>query len=122
MTNKRGKVERWEVWQNKNSNRTSWEYVHKNLSEPSIGINKYSWKSFPRNKSKIIGYFYGGKNSLAEKIIEFVEKNAKNYPFKSKYKIYSGPNSNTFPQWIINKFPKTKWKLPWNAFGKNFQP
>lgn len=120
VTVNKGKINRWEVWQNKNSNKTSWGYFHKNLNSPSIGIKKYRKKAYPKNKSKIIGYLEGGKNSLAETIVKFVEKNAKDYPLRKKYSYFPGPNSNTFPQWIIDKFPKLGWKLPWNAFGKNY--
>jgi len=120
VTSAKGKIDRWEVWQKKNSNKTSWGYLHKNLVEPSIGIEKYLHKNLPRNNSKIVGYQEGNENSLAQRIIKFLNKNAKNYPFKDKYKLYPGPNSNTFPKWIMKNFPGTKWKLPWNAFGKNY--
>lgn len=33
------------------------------------------------------------------------------------YKL-TGPNSNTYTQWVLNKFPEWDIKLPWNAFGK----
>ena len=87
---------------------------------PSMGMNKYLFLRFPRNKSKIIGFIEGGKNSFAEEIIKFLHKKIKIYPFKSRYHYIPGPNSNTFSEWIIKKFPETGWKLPWNAFGKHY--
>jgi len=42
-------------------------------------------------------------------------------PFRNEYKIYPGPNSNTFIQWVLNHFPNSGLKLPRNAFGKNYR-
>lgn len=33
------------------------------------------------------------------------------------YKL-TGPNSNTYTQWILEKFPEWNIQLPWSAFGK----
>ncbi len=117
VTSKKGKIKRWDVWQEKELTKKSWGYLYLNVIPPEMGVNTYPTRRMPRNKSTLIDYVEG---DLAKKMIAFIEKNAENYPFKSRYKLYPGPNSNTFPQWIINKFPETKWKLPWNAFGKNY--
>ncbi len=121
VTSSKGNIKRWEVWQNKNRNKTSWDYVHLNLLAPSTGMNKYPFLRFPRNKSEIIGYIEGEKGSTAEKIIRFLDKKAKNYALKSRYHFFPGPNSNTFTEWTIKKFPKTGWKLPWTAIGKSYR-
>ncbi len=121
VTSRKGKIKRWDIWQDKNSVNPKLGHLYLNLMKPFFGMAKYLEKRYRRNKSSIIGYIEGGQNSLAEKMVKFIEKHAKNYPLKSEYKPYPGPNSNTFPQWIINKFPETNWKLPWNAFGKNYK-
>lgn len=54
-------------------------------------------------------------------MISFIDKEYKNYEFRGTYRILPGPNCNTFVQLIINKFPESKFKLPWNSFGKNFK-
>ena len=95
VTNNKGKIKRWEIWQNKNLTKSSWGYGYLNLMKPSMGMNKYANKIYPRNKSKIIGLVEG---KLAKQIINFLEKNFKIYPLRNNYKYYPGPNSNTFPR------------------------
>jgi hypothetical protein len=48
---------------------------------------------------------------------KFVNENYLNYKYKNQYKLL-GPNCNTYIQWIINKFPQAKIKLPFLAIGK----
>lgn len=118
VTNKKGKVNRWEVWQFKDVKKPSWEHVHKNLMGPFIGMNKYLWKDYPRNGTKLITKVQGDE---AKKIIDFVEKNASSYKFRDKYRYFPGPNSNTFTQWVLNQSKILKRVLPKNAFGKNYK-
>jgi hypothetical protein len=73
-----------------------------------------------RFRSEIISYVEGGKGSIADKMIKFIEKSEKSYPFTKRYTVIPGPNSNTFIQWIINHFPESGFRLPWNAFGKGY--
>jgi len=74
-----------------------------------------------RYPSKIIGQIDGKKKSIAEKMANFILKKSKEYPFRNKYKMYPGPNSNTYTQWVLNYFPNSGLKLPINAFGKNWK-
>lgn len=121
MTSNKGKLKRWDVFDVKNGKGKRWGYVYLNGKKFSAGGNIYEDKEYPKYDSKIIRIIEGEENSLAQKIIKFTDKHAKEYPMRNKYVRYPGPNSNTFTQWIINKFPETKWKLPWNAFGKNYK-
>lgn len=118
VTNKKGKINRWEVWNLPNQCETSWGYVHLNLWGPSEGMRTYPYgkKLF---ESKLIDKIDGGENSIAYRIINFIDKNAQKYPFFNQYNLL-GPNSNSFVQWILNKFPEANLNLPWNAFGKNY--
>lgn len=54
---------------------------------------------------------------LAQKIIETIKRSEKEYPHMQSYKL-TGPNSNTYTQWILEKFPEWNIQLPWSAFGK----
>ena len=117
---KKNKISRWESWHVKNVSKKSWGSIQLNLFNfPETGMNIYQVKKQPRFKSKIIKYLEG---HCATKIINFLEKKAKFYPYKNyKYNKYPGPNSNTFPQWVINNLPKKcQFKLPWQAIGKNY--
>ncbi len=71
-------------------------------------------------ESKLIGVLEGKKGSNVEKISLYLKNCHKKYPYSKKYMLL-GPNSNTFTQWVLNKFPKTNIKLPKNAFGKGYK-
>ena len=122
VTNKKGKITRWDSGKFMAKAEKSWGYVHKNIfKDPIQGINKSFKGGKNRFSSKYHGKVEGIKGSIAEKMILFIEKNAKEYPFKDVYKMYPGPNSNTFIQWLLNHFPNSGFKLPRNAFGKNWK-
>ncbi len=59
----------------------------------------------------------GGK---AEKLIPQVESAVKSYPYPNNYKVWPGPNSNTFIAWIGRNVPDLNLKLPNTAVGKDF--
>ncbi len=115
--NKNGKLSRWEVLFRKNQCKTSWNYLHLNHSQAVLGIeiipyiNKYFWKS--KSIAKIEG-------KQAKLLIKTIEKSKSDYPYKNNYQ-FLGPNSNTYVQWILNKFPKLKINLPWNSLGKGWK-
>jgi len=80
----------------------------------------FPWKNSPTFKSKLIGYIESKEKSTAEKMAKFIEEESDKYPLKHLYSLTS-PNSNTFAQGILNKFPESKLKSPSNAFGKNHE-
>jgi len=80
----------------------------------------YIWKLNPRTKSTFITQISGKKGSLAEKMVKFIEQSPKKYLYCNKYRAIPGPNSNSYIQWIINKFPKSGFKLGWRAIGKKY--
>ncbi len=53
-------------------------------------------------------------------MVECIENSPHNYPYCGHYS-YIGPNSNTYVQWVLDAFPESGLKLPWNAFGKGFK-
>lgn len=130
VVNDKGKIKRYEViyWINKKTKR----YLYVNYLPSWIGFEK-SWKGYlgligirhpvklkDRFRSDLVLFIEGSRDSVAEKMIRFIEKTPKTYPFTKKYLFFPGPNSNTFIQWIINRFPESGFKLPWNAFGKGY--
>jgi hypothetical protein len=60
------------------------------------------------------------EGSLAELMAECIEHSPQNYPYCENY-AYTGPNSNTYVQWVLTQFPGSGLTLPWNAFGKGFK-
>jgi hypothetical protein len=97
------------------------KHLHLNSLPPFSGIEmlqfipkKFLW---PAN---LLGHIEGGSDSLAKKIIDFIETSPQNYIYRDQYS-FIGPNSNTYVQWVMNNFPDFKIKLPRNSFGKNFK-
>lgn len=73
-------------------------------------------------------YWFGEKPDLiedlrgeeAERAIPQIDQLARNYAYKDTYRIYPGPNSNTFISHIIRNVPELKVELPPNAIGKDW--
>jgi hypothetical protein len=73
-------------------------------------------------------YWYGEKprtlkeyrGAGVDKLIEAVDKAANDYPWKTKYNAFPGPNSNTFTAWIAKQVPELKLNLPFSAFGSGY--
>lgn len=126
VVNRNGQISRWEVLHKKNLCKSSWGYLHKDIFPPFQGtpvfMSSKMFKPFKKRywKAKLCGHIEGESDSLAHKMADFIENSMNTYPSCSKY-LLLGPNSNTFIQWILNKFPEFGIKLPWNAFGKNYK-
>jgi len=56
----------------------------------------------------------------AEKLIKEVDAAARRYPWANEYKLFPGPNSNTFPAWIAREVPELELNLPLSAIGKGY--
>ena len=117
IINKKGEVSRWEVLYSKNfKSEKSWGTLYKNLFPPFQGLNIFPFISKPTYNSKLVVVVEG---ELAIQIIDLIENMPTDYPYLNIYSLL-GPNSNTFVNYVINRFPEIKMKLPWNAFGKNY--
>ncbi|HEX9442536.1 MAG TPA: DUF3750 domain-containing protein, partial [Candidatus Binatia bacterium] len=51
-----------------------------------------------------------------EKILQAVET----YPYGNEYRIWPGPNSNTFTAYVARQVPELRLQLPVTAIGKDF--
>ena len=118
VLNKKGEVSRWEVRQERNKETGSHLYFNSQL--PFQGLNltyfieNYFWKV------ELLGFIEGDENSVAQKMIDFMEKSKETYPYTFEYSL-TGPNSNTYLQWVLNKFPEFNIKLSWRFIGKDFK-
>lgn len=61
---------------------------------------------------------YRGK--AAEQLIPQIEAAAASYPQADLYRLWPGPNSNSFIAWIIRKVPEFEVTLPVTAIGKDY--
>ena len=53
-------------------------------------------------------------------LIDAVDAAADAYPWKSTYRVFPGPNSNTFVAWIGQQVPELGLVLPFSAIGKGY--
>ncbi|MCP8690103.1 DUF3750 domain-containing protein [Marinobacterium sedimentorum] len=70
-------------------------------------------------------YGYGAKPQLlldrraagVDELIQAVDRAARAYPWKHEYRLFPGPNSNTFPAWVGAQVPEPGLELPFRAIG-----
>lgn len=73
-------------------------------------------------------FWYGEKPRLikewrgagVDRLIDAVDRAARNYPWPNSYKAFPGPNSNTFTAWIARQVPELKLELPFSAIGSGY--
>jgi uncharacterized protein YceK len=73
-------------------------------------------------------YWFGAKPRILQEfegpgvdnLIDAVDKAARAYPWKTTYKLFPGPNSNTFTAWIGKQVPDLKLDLPFSAIGSGY--
>ena len=56
----------------------------------------------------------------AEALIGDIEAAVSSYPYAEQYRLWPGPNSNTFTGWIARKVPALRLDLPPTAIGKDY--
>ena len=113
VVNKKGEISRWEI--KHIINKTDNSYLFINNQPPFEGIEK----TFFMNKkweANFLGFVYG---DVAEKVIDYIENTKINYPYFNRY-FSLGPNSNTYLQYVLSKFPEFNIKLSWRFIGRNF--
>ncbi|HER26290.1 MAG TPA: DUF3750 domain-containing protein, partial [Rhodospirillales bacterium] len=55
-------------------------------------------------------------------VIEKIDAAARAYPYRDKYTVWPGPNSNTFTAFVARSVPELKLDLPPTAIGKDYLP
>lgn len=56
----------------------------------------------------------------AESLIEAIRLAAESYPFPKEYKMWPGPNSNSFVAWVALEVPELGLDLPAKAIGQSW--
>jgi len=117
-----------------------WFAIHTWIAAKRTGENAYTvydvvgWRSrYGQPVVRIVQdlpdrYWYGAKPKLLQKhsgprvdaLIEAVDTAARAYPWKSTYKAFPGPNSNTFTAWIARQVPELELNLPFAAIGSGY--
>ncbi|MGI9405728.1 MAG: DUF3750 domain-containing protein [Hyphomicrobiaceae bacterium] len=83
-----------------------------------------------RNKHPVDGRWYGNapaivrdiRGPLAARLIPQIRSSISRYPANRRgdYRVWPGPNSNTFVAWIAREFPALQIELPPTAVGKDY--
>lgn len=77
------------------------------------------------------GYWFGSKPWLlrdvrggadVDALIERLIVAAENYPYDGQYRVWPGPNSNTFIASLARQVPELRLELPPTAVGKDYLP
>ncbi len=118
VLNEKGKVSRWEVRmesaKNGNHLRIDFWSPFQAMHLTFFGLTDYTWKP------ELLGVIDGGENSEAQRIIKFIKDSPENYPYQYRYSIF-GPNSNSYLEWVLNKFPELNIEPSWRFVGKDFK-
>jgi hypothetical protein len=62
------------------------------------------------------------RGAQAEQLIPQIEAAVQSYPYPAEYRLWPGPNSNTFTAYVLRQVPALRVELPSNAVGKDFFP
>jgi hypothetical protein len=73
-------------------------------------------------------YWYGNKPELLREIrgegvdavIQRIERAVAGYPYPKTYRVWPGPNSNTFTAFVLREAPELRVDLPPTAIGKDY--
>jgi hypothetical protein len=74
------------------------------------------------------GFWFGARPELlndlrgpgVDAVIDRIEKAASDYPYAGTYRVWPGPNSNTFVAWLLRAAPELRADLPPTAIGKDY--
>jgi len=76
-------------------------------------------------------YWFGNRPTLlrdirggdkVDALIDRLHASAKAYPYNDVYKVWPGPNSNTFTAYLARAVPELQLELPSTAVGKDYMP
>jgi hypothetical protein len=73
-------------------------------------------------------YWYGNKPELLQEmrgdgvdaVIRRIERAVAGYPYPKTYRVWPGPNSNTFTAFVLREAPELRVDLPPTAIGKDY--
>ncbi len=118
VVNRKGDLSRWDINRTPKFTEPSWGHLYKDVLPLTQGI-WICWWLFPNWywKGKLRAVIEGGEGSVAQKMADFIVASPETYPYCHRYAL-GGINSNTYVQWVLNHFPESGIRLPWNAFGK----
>ncbi|MBI3826334.1 MAG: DUF3750 domain-containing protein [Candidatus Rokubacteria bacterium] len=75
-------------------------------------------------------YWFGARPRLLvdlrspdiDAVIDKIEAAVRDYPYPASYRLWPGPNSNTFTAFVGRRVPELRLQLPPTAIGKDYLP
>jgi hypothetical protein len=98
---------RWEVWQTKNAGGFCVGHVHCNLKPPDDGVGG--------GPARLIMEWEG---EAAQRITDVLTQ-PESYPYRDRYRLWPGPNSNTYVAWILRQ-AGVEYSLDPRGIGKSY--
>ncbi len=77
------------------------------------------------------GYWFGSRPTLlrelrggaeVDRLVDRLHAAARDYPYNGEYRVWPGPNSNTFVAYLARAVPELSLDLPPTAIGKDYLP
>lgn len=93
-----------------------WLYIQERKS-PLVIEDDIPDRLWMGNVPRII---YQLRGDIAGQLIDKIETAVHNYPFRNTYRLWPGPNCNTFTAYIIRNIPELTVDLPNTAIGKDY--
>ena len=115
----------------------SWVAIKPSNADSYTRIEVFGWnlrwngRTVSFNNRSPDSYWFGSKPWLLREIrggdevddmIERLIEAASNYPYDDQYRLWPGPNSNTFIAWLGRQLPALRLELPATAIGKDYLP
>ena len=60
------------------------------------------------------------RGEYVDAVIEKIHQAAMEYPYPNEYRLWPGPNSNSFTAWVLRRVPELRADLPPTAIGKDW--
>jgi hypothetical protein len=108
VTDDAGACHRWEVWQTKNAGGTSYGHVHCDLKAPDGGVGG--------GPSHIAAEWAGEDAARLAAVLAKPET----YPHRQRYRLWPGPNSNSFVAWVLER-AGIQYALHWRGIGQRWK-
>jgi hypothetical protein len=103
-----GQWHRWDLWQHADHGGTSWGHVHRDLLGLTSGVGG--------GPAHIEREWRGDE---ARALLSVLARSPE-YPFRGQYLAWPGPNSNTYPAWVLREAGVSADMDP-RAIGRDYQ-
>ncbi len=92
--------------------------ARRGMSAVSIGHRPPDGRWFGAEPDLLADY----RGDSVDGMIDAIDAAAKTYPHAHEYRVWPGPNSNTFIAHVVREVPELKVDLPPTAIGKDYLP